>query len=113
MNAALQKLNKAWLSEKILSEGLNMGIGLNTGEVFVGLLGSEQRVNYTVIGDAANLAARLQDQTKEFGFPILVSKQTYLVIKDKVQAEFVASKILRGKSEPVEIYRLTSTSPNR
>lgn len=113
MNAALQKLNKAWLSEKILSEGLNMGIGLNTGEVFVGLLGSEQRVNYTVIGDAANLAARLQDQTKEFGFPILVSKQTYLVIKDKVQAEFVTSKILRGKSEPVEIYRLTSTSPNR
>jgi adenylate cyclase len=113
MNAALQKLNKAWLSEKILSEGLNMGIGLNTGEVFVGLLGSEQRVNYTVIGDAANLAARLQDQTKEFGFPILVSKQTYLVIKDKVQAEFVTSKILKGKSEPVEIYRLTSTSPNR
>ena len=113
MNAALQKLNKSWLSENILSEGLKMGIGLNTGEVFVGLLGSEQRINYTVIGDAANLAARLQDQTKEFGFPILVSKETYLAIKDKVQVEFLASRILKGKSEPVEIYRLTSTSPNR
>jgi len=113
MNAALQKLNKAWLSDNILSDGLKMGIGLNTGEVFVGLLGSEQRVNYTVIGDAANLAARLQDQTKEFGYPILVSKETYLAIQDKVQVEFLASKILKGKSEPVEIYRLISTSPNR
>jgi len=113
MNAALQKMNKAWISENILSDGLKMGIGLNTGEVFVGLLGSEQRVNYTVIGDAANLAARLQDQTKEFGFPILVSKETYQAIKNKVQAEYLASKILKGKSEPVDIYRLISTSPNQ
>ncbi|HAY84923.1 MAG TPA: hypothetical protein DCY42_08380 [Chloroflexi bacterium] len=108
MHVALQKLNRAWLSAGILSKTLEMGIGLNTGEVFVGLLGSEERVNYTVIGDAANLAARLQDQTKEFNTPILISKTTYNAVKEIVKTEFLTSHSLKGKSEPVEIYRLVT-----
>ena len=108
MNTALQKLNQDWLSAGILSSALEMGIGINTGEVFVGLLGSEQRINYTVIGDAANLAARLQDQTKELKTPILISKNTFTAINGIVKAEYLTTQILKGKKEPVEIYRLTS-----
>ena len=83
-----------------------MGIGINTGEVFVGLLGSEQRVNYTVIGDAANLAARLQDQTKELNWPILISKNTFEQTEHRIRAEFAVARVLRGRQIPVEIYRL-------
>jgi adenylate cyclase len=112
MNAALQELNETWRSTGILASTLEMGIGLNTGEVFVGLLGSEERINYTVIGDAANLAARLQDQTKELGHPILISADTYRAIKETVKAEFLTSRILKGKSEPVDIYHLISLRPD-
>jgi adenylate cyclase len=106
MREALNRLNEKWLTDGTRTERLEMGIGLNTGEVFVGLLGSLERVNYTIIGDAANLAARLQDQTKEFGFPILISGETFEQIKKQFYAEFVAKRVLKGKSEAVEIFRL-------
>jgi len=106
MREALSQLNRKWATEGTYSDTFEMGIGINTGEVFVGLLGSEERVNYTIIGDAANLAARLQDQTKEFGFPILISGVTYESIKKKFYAEFVAKRVLKGKSEAVDIFRL-------
>jgi adenylate cyclase len=109
MRQALQKLNLAWQAQGLFDGKLEMGIGINTGEVFVGLIGSEQRVNYTIIGDTANLAARLQDQTKELGHPILISGTTYTRIKDKLQAEYIDTRILKGKSEPVEIFRLIVT----
>lgn len=106
MREALNRLNKKWRADGTYTDTFEMGIGINTGEVFVGLLGSEERVNYTIIGDAANLAARLQDQTKEFGFPILISGETYEQIKTQFYAEFVAKRVLKGKSEAVEIFRL-------
>ena len=106
MREALNRLNKKWQTEGTYTDTFEMGIGLNTGEVFVGLLGSEERVNYTIIGDAANLAARLQDQTKEFGFPILISGETNESIKAQFYSEFVAKLVLKGKSEAVEIFRL-------
>jgi adenylate cyclase len=107
MREALKELTDGWLREGSFTERFEMGIGLNTGEVFVGLLGSEERVNYTIIGDAANLAARLQDQTKEYNWPILISGDTYAQIKTGFEAEFLESKLLKGKTEPVEIYKLT------
>jgi adenylate cyclase len=106
MRKVLYDLNRQWKTEGRSKDGFEMGIGLNTGEVFVGLSGSEQRMNYTIIGDNANLAARLQDQTKEFGWPILISESTYQQVKDEFNAEFADSHLVKGKNEPVGIYKL-------
>jgi adenylate cyclase len=106
MRQVLYDLNQQWITEGQSKDGFEMGIGLNTGQVFVGLLGSEQRMNYTIIGDNANLAARLQDQTKEFGWPILISESTYQEVKNEFDAEFADSRLVKGKTEPVGIYKL-------
>lgn len=106
MLVVLDELNAQWKAEGKLEDPMRIGVGLNTGDVFVGLLGSEQRVNYTIIGDNANLAARLQDQTKVYGFPILISESTHKDIKDELETEFVDSASLKGKSELVNIYKL-------
>ena len=106
MRTALENLTHSWKSENMVAERFEMGIGINTGEVFVGLIGAEQRVNYTVIGDNVNLVARLQDQTKELDWPILISASTYEQIKDEFDAEFLISRVMKGKTEAVNIYRL-------
>lgn len=106
MRIALKKLTAEWRSEQRFTDTFEMGIGLNSGEVFVGLLGSEQRVNYTVIGDHVNLAARIQDQTKEFKWPILITGSTNEQVKDEFETEFLDSRLLKGKTEAVTIYKL-------
>ena len=78
----------------------------NSGEVFVGLLGSAQRINYTIIGDNANLASRLQDLTKTYQWPILISESTYDQVKDEFEAELADSVFVKGRSEAIRVYRL-------
>ncbi len=66
MRKALDELKTRWAAQGNPHPDLEMGIGIHSGDVFVGLLGSAQRINYTIIGDAANLASRLQDLTKTY-----------------------------------------------
>ena len=106
MRAALAGLKERWAAEGILPERFEIGIGLNTGEVFVGMLGSVQRINYTVIGDTANLAARLQDLTKTYAWPVIISESTANAIQDEFDVEFIEAAAVKGKSEPVRIYRM-------
>ena len=106
MRTVLEKLRNQWAQEGRAREGFEMGVGLNSGDVFVGLLGSEQRINYTVIGDNVNLAARIQDLTKTYKWPILVSEATYRQVQDEFEGEFVDSVIVKGKSEPVKLYSI-------
>jgi adenylate cyclase len=106
MREVLIDLKERWAAEGRLPERFDIGIGLNSGEVFVGLLGSVQRINYTVIGDNVNLAARLQDLTKTYQWPIIVSEATYQQVKDEFEAEFADSVVVKGKTEPVRIYKL-------
>lgn len=108
MLLALDGLRKRWYSEGVLPKqaSFQIGVGLNSGEAFVGLLGSEQRINYTAIGDNVNLSSRLQDLTKTYKWPILISAATFEQVKDEFDAEFVDSVIVKGKSEPVGVYKV-------
>lgn len=105
MRKSLAELREKWAQEGRPSQ-IEMGVGINSGEVFVGLLGSEQRINYTVIGDNANLAARLQDLTKTYAWPILVSESTYQQIKDEFDAELADAVTVKGKTKAVNVYKV-------
>ncbi|MGC2317103.1 MAG: CHASE2 domain-containing protein [Bradyrhizobium sp.] len=85
---------------------LNVGIGLNTGVCVVGNMGSDLRFDYSVLGDTVNLASRLEGQSKEYGFPIIVGSKTALAVKDKfaiLELDFI---MVKGKKEPEVIYAI-------
>jgi adenylate cyclase len=105
MRIALEKLRQQWAKEGRPSQ-IEMGIGVNSGEVFVGMVGSSQRINYTVIGDNANLASRLQDLTKTYAWPILISESTYQSVKDEFDTEFADAVTVKGKTQPVNVYKV-------
>jgi adenylate cyclase len=85
---------------------LNVGVGLNTGICVVGNMGSDLKFNYSVLGDSVNLASRLEGQSKEYGFPIIVGSKTALAVKDKfaiLELDFI---MVKGKKEPEVIYAI-------
>ncbi len=84
---------------------LRIGIGLNTGEVFVGNMGSDQRFDYSIVGDPVNVAARLETSTKEFAVPILVSQSTRDQASDYVFVD-LGSAGLKGKTTETSVFAL-------
>lgn len=85
---------------------INIGIGLNSGIMTVGNMGSTQRMDYTLIGDNVNLGARLEGTNKAYGTRIIMSEFTYDMVKDKVIARELDNIRVKGKNKPVQIYEL-------
>lgn len=98
----LDELNADWPPEK----QINIGIGINSGIMTVGNMGSLGRMNYTLMGDNVNLGARLEGTNKQYGTGIIMSEFTYGLVKDRVVARELDNIRVKGKNKPVVIYEL-------
>jgi adenylate cyclase len=112
---AVEMLEKlAELQRKWHAEGkpeIDIGIGLNSGLMRVGFMGSERMRNYTLLGDNVNLGSRLEGTNKNYGTHIIVSETTYQQAIDVVHGRLLDAVRVKGKKEPVRIYEVIGKGP--
>lgn len=109
--AMLKKVEQ--LQDKWLFEGkpkIEIGIGINTGEAFVGNIGSEKRLEYTVIGDTVNLASRIESYNKVYKTNLLISSSTYSYVSEITDVIKIADVTIRGKAKKMDIYEVLRIS---
>ena len=108
IKSALEMMTKLKRLNKINAFGngnqLNIGIGINTGKAVVGNMGSEQRFDYSVLGDAVNLASRLEGVSKNYDATLVVGEDTYKSISQKYNFHKLDDVQVKGKSNKVAIY---------
>ena len=110
-HAMLEKVKE--LQRKWISEGkpkLEIGVGVNTGEVFVGNIGSINRMEYTVIGDTVNLASRLESYNKVYKTKLLISSTTYEEVKGFAEVIKISDVQIRGKANKMDIYEVLNVN---
>ena len=110
-NAVRAALEIAQAVERMSADGTiaptRIGIGLHAGPAITGSVGSEERREYTIIGDTVNLASRVEQLTKQYGVPLLVTDAVWQVVKDDYTSRALDPVIVRGREEPVAIYALS------
>jgi adenylate cyclase len=105
-NMRLKILAKEWTSQG--RAAFKTRIGLNTGDVVVGNIGSDQRLSYTAMGDPVNLASRLEGLNKEYSTSIIISQSVLNELPDEFVYRLLDIVVVKGKTEPVPIYELVS-----
>ena len=108
MQAALGRLNAQWAAAG--RPTLAMGVAVNTGEAFVGNMGSARKKKYSVLGDTVNTAARIEGRNRELGTEILISAGTLALVQGRVAVRDRGEVMLKGKAQPVAIHELLEGS---
>ena len=110
MTARLDALRAGWRARGL--PDVDVGVGINTGPMSVGFVGSQDRFyNYTVLGDAVNLASRLEGANKEYGTRIILGPATWEAARERVVARPLDLVRVKGKREPVRIHELLGLAP--
>ena len=104
MTVALAELNMHLQAEGLPQ--INIGIGINTGDALVGNMGSDQRFDYSVIGDAVNLASRLESSSKTLGKTIVIGEDTRHTIENVYPFDYIDSITVKGKTEEIKVYTI-------
>ncbi len=102
MSAGLARLNREWTAAG--RPALDIGIGINTGDMVAGNLGSEDIMSYTVIGDQVNLGARLESLNKDYHTRVIISDATRAALKGRYDIRALGDVVVKGKSVPVKIF---------
>jgi adenylate cyclase len=106
---ALRALQPRWQARGL--PVIHIGIGIHSGTMIVGNMGSDLRFSYTVMGDEVNLGARLEGATKEYGTPIIISEATWEHIKDRLATRELDVIRVKGKDQPTRIFEVLSMLP--
>jgi len=106
MQEELKLLNAELTKENL--PNINIGIGINTGEALVGNMGSNQRFDYSVIGDAVNLASRLESSSKTLGKTLIIGEDTVKAAKLNYDFDYVDKITVKGKTEEIKVYTVKS-----
>ena len=108
-SAIEMQIELALLNVQLVAEGyprIHIGIGINTGEALVGNMGSRQRFDYSVIGDAVNLASRLESSSKTLGKTLVIGEDTRHSIETMYPFEYIDSITVKGKTEKIKVYTI-------
>ena len=105
MSAELSRLNERWKAQGRFA-AIDIGIGINTGPMIAGNIGSDAIMSYTVIGDAVNLGSRLESLNKEYGTRIIISEATRGQLKGQYQFRALGDVVVKGKTQPVAIFEV-------
>ena len=100
----LEDLNRTWAAGG--RPTLAIGVGINTGEMVAGNIGSETIMSYTVIGDAVNLGSRLESLNKQYGTSIIASETTRARLKGRYDIRPLGEVVVKGKTRPVAIFEI-------